>query len=64
MSIAKITNVKTIKYSATKQIVTYIEWVDHKGVAGRTESFNANPHMEALIARAEREGVAHHLFSL
>lgn len=57
--ITKITKAYTRTYGDNKQTVTYIEWVDHKGVKGRTEGQASNPHMASLLARATREGVTH-----
>lgn len=54
-SIAKITKAYTRHYRDNGQTVTYVEWIDTKGVAGRTEGEPSNAHMVALVARAARE---------
>lgn len=59
MTIAKITKAFTRTYSDNGQVTTYIEWTDARGKAGCTEGRATNPHMAALLARAEREGVHH-----
>jgi hypothetical protein len=41
-------------YSDSGQVTAYVEWVG----GGRTEGATTNAHMLALLARAEREGVA------
>jgi len=57
--IARIDKVYTRKYTDNGQVKTYVEWTDNKGKSGRTEGDASNPHMQALIARAKREGVKH-----
>lgn len=54
--IAKITKVYTRHYRDNGQTTTYAEWIDSRGVAGRTEGALNNPHMQAFIQRAKREG--------
>ena len=55
--ISKITRVYTRVYSDSRQVTTYVEWIDESGATGRTEGDKTNPHMAALIARGKREGV-------
>jgi hypothetical protein len=55
--ITKITRIYTRTYTDSGQVTTYIEWVDNAGERGRTEGHDTNPHMQALIARGQREGV-------
>ena len=55
--IDRITKMYTRIYSDSRQVTTYVEWIDDKGVAGRTEGDKVNEHMAALIARGKREGV-------
>jgi len=62
--IAKITRTYVRRYRDNGQTTAYVEWVDHKGQAGRTEGAvrsrdNSQPlaavygdHMGALMARA------------
>jgi hypothetical protein len=57
--IAKITKVYTRTYSDTGQRTTYVEWADTRGKPGRTEGDATNTHMASLIARGQREGIAH-----
>lgn len=59
-AIAKINRVYTRTYSDTKQTKIYVEWTDTRGRTGRTEGDTpAGAHMQALIDRGAREGVAH-----
>jgi hypothetical protein len=55
--ITEITKAYVRTYSDTGQVIAYVEWVDDKGEAGRTEGRESNGHMIALLLRAEREGV-------
>jgi len=55
--ITKITKAYIRSYSDNGQVVGYVEWVDRYGKEGRTEGDPNNPHIKALFARAEREGV-------
>jgi len=55
--IAQITRAYVRHYSDTGQITAYVEWIDHKGIAGRTEGTPGGAHMNALFSRAAREGV-------
>mgnify|MGYP001617495258 FL=1 len=57
MTIRNITKVYIRRYSDSGQTTSYVEWVDHRGRPGRTEGDDHNPHMRALIARANREFV-------
>jgi hypothetical protein len=65
--VAKITRAYVRHYRDNGQTTAYVEWLDHKGKAGRTEAPTVCPccgreglgaHMQALFDRAEREGVA------
>jgi hypothetical protein len=53
--IAKITKVYIRKYSDSGQITAYVEWVDNKGISGRTEGKVDGIHMQELFKRARRE---------
>lgn len=67
--IAKITAAYVRHYSDNGQTKAYVEWVDHKGQAGRTEAdITGRPedavmsevygaHMGALMARAICNGI-------
>jgi hypothetical protein len=55
--IAKITKAYIRTYSDNGQTKACVEWIDHKGENGWTEGKPDNAHMQALLARAEREGV-------
>jgi hypothetical protein len=62
--IAKITRAYTRRYVDNDSIKSYVEWVDTKGEAGRTEGYAQRgkrtpigEHMQALFERAKREGV-------
>ena len=50
-----ITKVYTRRYSDNGTIRTYVEWSN----GSRTEGIEDNLHMQALLARAAREGVEH-----
>lgn len=56
-TISKITKAYVRTYSDSGQVTAYVEWVDNKGKTGRTEGKEDNPHMQALLKRAQREGV-------
>jgi hypothetical protein len=55
--IKTITKAYIRTYGDNGQTTAYVEWVDGRGRAGRTEGKPDNLHMLALLARAEREGV-------
>ena len=55
--IARITKAYVRTYSDNSQTVIYVEWIDDKGKAGRTESEHGGWHMQALSNRAKREGI-------
>lgn len=55
--IKQITKAYVRTYSDSGQVTAYVEWVDDKGKAGRTEGEPLNAHMQALLSRAEREGI-------
>jgi hypothetical protein len=44
-------------YSDSGQTKAYVEWVDDEDESGCTGGEPDNEHMQALIARARREGV-------
>lgn len=54
--IVKVTKAYVRTYSDNGQITAYVEWIDGRGRTGRTEGSPANAHMQALMARAERDG--------
>jgi hypothetical protein len=61
--ISKIVRVYTRKYRDNGQTTTYVEWLNARGVKGRTEC-DANKtvrseHFRALLARADKEGIKH-----
>lgn len=56
--IKQVTKAYIRTYSDTGQTVAYVEWIDHKGKSGRTEGKQDGLHMQALLSRAKREGVA------
>lgn len=65
--ITKITRAYTRHYSDNGQTFAYVEWIDNKGRSGRTEGAQHSDccvrtphfatHMQALLNRAEREGL-------
>jgi hypothetical protein len=55
--ISKIVRTYSRHYADNGQVTAYVEWLDHKGRSGRTEGRPDSAHMQALIERAEREGV-------
>lgn len=55
--IAKITKAYIRTYADSGQTKAYVEWIGDDGEPGRTEGPRSNPHMAALFARAEREGI-------
>ena len=70
--IARITAAYIRKYRDNGQVKAYVDWVDDRGRAGRTEGpaeptrfpgiagtgfGTASLHLAALFARAEQEGV-------
>jgi hypothetical protein len=52
-----ITKAYVRHYRDNGQTVAYVEWIDTRGKAGRTEGTPDNPHMRALFVRAAREGI-------
>jgi hypothetical protein len=56
--IKTITKAYIRKYSDSGQVTAGVEWLDQRGKAGRTEGPPKNTHMQALLARAQRENVA------
>lgn len=55
--IERITKAYIRTYSDSGQVTAYAEWIDQYGKTGRTEGKPGNAHMQALFARAKREGV-------
>jgi len=55
--IQKINKAYIRRYCDNGQVAACVEWTDGRGKHGRTEGKPKNPHMAALLARAEREGV-------
>lgn len=55
--IAKITSAEVVTYKDSGQVKAYVTWVDHRGKSGTTEGSPNGAHMQALLARAKREGV-------
>jgi hypothetical protein len=66
--IIKITAAYIRHYHDNGQTTAYVEWIDGRGSKGRTKGRvmsrsgdpakePAGPHMQALFARAKREGV-------
>lgn len=45
------------RYTDNGQTIAYIDWRDNNGVTGTTSGDPNNAHMQALLTRAEREGV-------
>ena len=55
-----ITNIlaaRVTRYTDNGQTVAYIDWRNSRGKAGTTSGDPKNAHIQALLARAEREGV-------
>lgn len=57
MAIERITRVTRVHFRDNGQHKIYIHWVDTEGWCGITEGEARNPHTEALLQRARREGV-------
>lgn len=58
--ITKITDTYLRRYTDNGQVAVYVEWIDRNGKRGRTEgAFPPGTHMQALLNRAQREGVPH-----
>lgn len=62
--IAKITDAYVRHYSDSDQTTSYVEWIDSRGQAGRTEGpaeypscIPSSTHIAALFARATLEGI-------
>jgi len=55
--IKEITKAIIRTYEDNDSTKAYVEWVDDKGKAGRTEGDPDNAHMKALLDRAKREKV-------
>ena len=57
MTIASIYRAVVRTYTDSGQTVAYVDWTDTKGKAGVTTGDPDNAHMQALLARAEQEGL-------
>ena len=55
--ITKILSANITKYWDNGRTIAYIDWRDSRGKTGTTSGDPKNPHMQALLTRAEREGV-------
>lgn len=55
--IRNITDYEIRRYSDNKQVTASCGWIDNAGCPGRTEGEPHNPHMQALLQRAIREGI-------
>lgn len=62
--IKQITRAYIRRYSDSGQETAYVEWIDNRGKAGRTEGpcqfsdcIPIGGHMQALFERAIREGI-------
>lgn len=53
----KLTAAYIRHYSDNDQRTAYVEWSTSRGRTGHTEGPPSNPHMQALLARADREGL-------
>lgn len=58
-TIKHITKVYTRTYSDNGQVITYVEFEDERGEAGRLQGNDTNPHMRAVLDRAKRLGIEH-----
>lgn len=56
--IMNILRAQITKYSDNGQTIAYVTWRDSRGKTGTTSGSPKNLHMQALLTRAEREGVA------
>ena len=56
--ITKITDAYFRNYKDNGQMKAYVEWIDDENKTGRTEGEPENQHMQALMQRAQREGIA------
>lgn len=55
--ITSILSADITRYADNGQTIAYIQWRDARGQIGTTSGHPKNAHMQALLARAEREGV-------
>ncbi len=55
--IAAITKAIARHYSDNQTDRIYVEWVDTRGERGATGGVETNTHMQALLMRAQREGI-------
>lgn len=58
MAIYKITSARLTNYIDNGQMTAAITWIDGKGKTGRTEGSPYNEHMQALLCRAAKQGIA------
>jgi hypothetical protein len=56
-AIARIRAARITHYRDSGQHKAHIDWVDGKGRSGTTSGDPTGAHMQALLQRAEREGV-------
>jgi hypothetical protein len=54
--ITRIVGARVRHYSDSGQTKAYVDWIDEKGKRGTTEGDPDGAHMQALLARATREG--------
>lgn len=55
--ITQILSARVTEYWDNGQTIAYVEWRDSRGKTGTTSGDPNNAHMQALLARAEREGI-------
>jgi hypothetical protein len=55
--IRQILSARVTHYADNGQTIAYVEWRDTRGKIGTTSGNPDNAHMQALLARATREGV-------
>ncbi len=55
--IKKMTRALVRLYTDSGQVQAQVGWVDSHGEMGTTVGHPANPHIQALLARAKREGI-------
>ena len=56
-TIARITSARIVHYVDNGETRAYIGWVDSRGRTGETSGHADSAHMQALLARARREGI-------
>jgi len=55
--IRRITDAEIRHYDDNGQTIAYVSWIDSRSERGTTQGNPDNLHMQALLQRAEREGV-------